>query len=132
MINNYYNFVIKIYNKNMGIIELDGMEFFAFHGCFKEERIIGNRFLVNVSLNVDTKLAEETDDLTNTVNYQTIFKIVKKEMSVPSKLLEHLSRRIIDKISEQYPLVKEITVKVSKVHPSLGGKIDHVSVTLKK
>jgi 7,8-dihydroneopterin aldolase/epimerase/oxygenase len=116
----------------MAIINLEGMEFFAFHGCFKEERIIGNRFLVNVSFETDTKFAEETDDLSKTINYQHIYKLVKKEMEITSKLLENVCRRIVDIIFENYPFITNLKVKVSKIHPSLGGKMDNVSITIIK
>jgi len=116
----------------MAIIHLEGMEFFAFHGCFKEERIIGNRFLVHTSFETDTKIAEETDDLTKTVNYQQIYKLVKLEMEKPSKLLENVARRIFDKIITTFPYITHLSVKIAKINPSLGGKMDNVSVTLIK
>jgi 7,8-dihydroneopterin aldolase/epimerase/oxygenase len=116
----------------MATILLEEMEFFAFHGCFQEERIIGNRFLVTVSFDTDTNLAEETDDLTKTINYYNIYKLISKEMGIPSKLLENVNRRIFNKISEEYSLISNLCVKISKIHPSLGGKIDRVSVLLKK
>ncbi len=115
----------------MGLIQLEDMEFFSFHGCFKEERIIGNRFLVTVSFETDTTIAEETDDLSKTVNYQNIYKLVKKEMEITSKLLENVSSRILKRIIEQFPDITNIYVKISKIHPSLGGKMDKVSITLK-
>jgi dihydroneopterin aldolase len=114
----------------MGIIQLNNLEFFAFHGCFKEERIIGNRFLVDVVLETDTNEAEETDDLTKTINYQEIYKIVKSEMEINSKLLENLARRIIIGISDKYPRIINIEIKVSKLSPSLGGKAYSVSFTM--
>ena len=114
----------------MSVIQLNNLEFFAFHGCFYEERVIGNRFIVDVLLETDTKEAEETDDLTKTVNYQDIYEIVKTEMEIASNLLENIARRIINIISTKYPMVQYIEVKVSKLFPSLGGKVGSVSVTL--
>ena len=66
----------------MGLIQIEGMEFFAYHGCFKEERVIGTRFQVDISLESDTSQAEETDDLKKTLNYQDIYKLIKAEMEV--------------------------------------------------
>lgn len=108
------------------------MEFFAFHGCFKEERIIGNHFLVNASFETETKIAETTDDLTKTINYQKVYLIIKAEMNKPSKLLENVARRIYDKLTENFPTIIDLTIKISKINPSLGGKVNKVSITLSK
>lgn len=116
----------------MGLIEIEGMEFFAYHGCFREERVIGTRFLVDVAIEADTLEAEKTDDLKHTVNYQAVYKLIKAEMVEKSHLLEHVGRRIISSIRSHHPEAKTIKVKIMKLNPALadGGKVKHVSVTL--
>jgi len=114
----------------MSIISLEDIEFFAFHGCYKEERIIGNRFLVSVSFNFDTTLAENTDDLSKTINYQTVYKIIKKEMEISSKLMEHVAGRIKRKICDQFPGISNLVIKISKLNPSIGGLTEKVSIIL--
>ncbi len=114
----------------MATITLEGMEFYAYHGCFKEEQIIGTRFLVDLFLETDTSEAEKTDDLSSTVNYQAVYLLVKKEMEQKSKLLEHVARRILEQIMLNYPQVKSAKVKVSKMNPPLGGKVERVSLVL--
>ena len=66
----------------MSIISLEGMEFFAHHGCFEEEQIIGTKFIVDFYYESDTAEAEKTDDLDVTINYQSVYNIIKKEMQV--------------------------------------------------
>jgi len=78
----------------MAIISIEGMEFFAYHGCFKEEQVIGTKFNIDLFLTIDTSTAEASDNLHDTVNYQEVFQLVKGEMQVTSKLLEHVGRRI--------------------------------------
>lgn len=114
----------------MGIIALEQMEFWAYHGCFEEEQVIGTRFMVDLELSVDTTKAEETDHLHDTVNYQAVYRVVKKEMETSSKLLEHLGRRILDAIHAKFPSVTHARIKIAKLNPPLGGKIGSVSVTL--
>jgi 7,8-dihydroneopterin aldolase/epimerase/oxygenase len=114
----------------MGQIAVEGMEFFAYHGCFREEQIIGTRFMVDVYIDTDTREAENTDDLHKTVNYQAIYVLVKEEMEVRSKLLEHVGRRILDRIRKEFPQVEACRVKVSKMNPPVGGKVGSVSVEL--
>ncbi len=109
-------------------ILIEGMEFFSYHGCFKEEQIIGTKFLVDMEIKVDVSEAEKTDDLSKTINYQTIYNLIKKEMEIKSKLLEHLGRRILDSVISNFPQATKIKVKVSKLNPPLGGKINSVSL----
>ena len=114
----------------MARIELEEMEFHAFHGCFKEERIVGNAFLVKFSFDTDTSIAEISDNIADTVNYQTIYSLIKDEMNKPSHLLEHLSRKILNTVCKNFPSIVFAEVKVSKINPALGGKMKCVSVSL--
>ncbi len=114
----------------MGQISIDGMEFYAYHGCYMEEQVIGTRFTVDVILETDTREAEKTDDLYQTVNYQSVYRMVKEEMAVKSNLLEHIARRISDRIKRDFPQVSACRVKVSKLNPPLGGKVQSVSIEL--
>lgn len=114
----------------MGKIILEDMEFFAYHGCFREEQIIGNPFIVHIELDIDTKEAETSDQLHDTMNYQTVYNLVSAEMKQKSHLLEHVCRRIIDAIKEAFPRIQHISVKVSKMNPPMGGKMKCVSVVL--
>ncbi len=114
----------------MSIISIEGMEFFAYHGCFTEEQIIGTNFNVDLFLTIDTSKAENTDNLYDTVNYQDVFQLVKAEMQVTSKLLEHVAKRILNVVIAKFPEIENATIKIKKLNPPLGGKMDFVSVTL--
>jgi dihydroneopterin aldolase len=114
----------------MALIALEGMEFFAYHGCFSEEQIIGTRFVVDLYIETNTKEAEESDILSKTINYQEVYLLVKEQMLIKSKLLEHVGRRIINTVLEEYPEIEYAEVKVSKMNPPLGGKLGSVSITL--
>ncbi len=114
----------------MSTISIEGMEFHAYHGCFAEEQIIGTRFIVDLFLEVDTSTAQHSDSLHDTVNYLEVYQVVKKEMMVNSKLLEHVGRRILTAVKGHFPTVKQAKIKVRKMNPPLGGKIDFVSITL--
>jgi dihydroneopterin aldolase len=116
----------------MGLIEIEGMDFFAYHGCFKEERVIGTRFTVDAWLTTDTSEAETSDELKYTVNYQAVYALIRHEMEQHSHLLENVARRMIDAIYRDFNVVTHVKIKVSKLNPALahGGKIKQVSVTL--
>lgn len=112
------------------MISIEGMEFFAYHGHFKEEQIIGTRFIVDLFVEVDTRKAESSDNLHDTVNYLSVYQTVKTEMEQKSRLLEHVAHRILTAVQARFPDVTDAEVKISKLNPPLGGKIDRVCVTL--
>ncbi len=114
----------------MGWIQLENMEFYAYHGHFKEEQIVGNKFLVNLKLETDLEEAARTDELKDTLNYHTAYQIVKKEMQKKSHLLENIASRILDALFAEFPQIVSAYIKVSKMNPPMGGKMDCVSVTL--
>jgi 7,8-dihydroneopterin aldolase/epimerase/oxygenase len=127
------NYFIQILNcVNMGLIQIENMEFYSFHGHFKEERIVGNKFLVDLTVESDMKVPSETDNLKDAVNYQRVYEIVKQQMEVKSHLLEHIAGRILDAIYSEMEGIKKATVKVSKMNPPMGGKIGSVSVILSR
>lgn len=106
------------------------MEFYAYHGHYKEEQIVGNKFLVDLLIETDMSKPARSDDLKDAINYQKAYKLVKEEMSKKSHLLEHIGRRILDILFREFNGIKRITVKVAKMNPPIGGKMDSVSVTL--
>lgn len=114
----------------MSKIRIEGMEFFAHHGCFEEERKVGTWFLVDLCMEVNTTAAEQSDRLEETVNYAEVYLTVKQEMAIPSKLLENVAYRIKAAVMRKYLAVNNVTVKVSKLNPPLGGKIKAVSVEI--
>ncbi|MFA8450282.1 MAG: dihydroneopterin aldolase [Bacteroidales bacterium] len=114
----------------MATISIEGMDFYAYHGCFKEERVIGTKFKVDLWMDVDTKAAEDSDSLEDTINYLAVYQVVKREMEVSSKLLEHIGRRILNAVVKEFPGVKDAKVKVHKLNPPLGGKMDAVCLTI--
>jgi dihydroneopterin aldolase len=116
----------------MAIIEIENMEFHANHGHYKEEQLIGNTFLVDLKIEYNSEKAQKSDNLKDTVNYQIAFEIVKREMGRKAHLLEHVGNRILESLFQELPGIESAEVKVSKVNPPMGGKIEKVSVRLAK
>jgi dihydroneopterin aldolase len=113
-------------------IEIEGMEFYAFHGHFDVEKVAGNRFLVNLLIEADLNKAAQSDRLEDTLDYQKAYLAVKEEMSIPSDLLENVAYRIIRHIKNKFPEAVKVKVKVSKMTPPMGGQIERVSVTMEE
>jgi len=114
----------------MGKILLEGMEFFAYHGHYKEEQIIGTKFIADLEMEFETSIAEYSDHLGDTINYQEAYQVVKREMDINAHLLESVARRILDAVMRSFPQVKSVQVKISKINPPLGGKVKQVSCIL--
>ena len=116
----------------MGVIEIEGMEFFAYHGHFAAEQVVGNRFVVNLTLRTDCEKAAKSDNLEDTLNYQIVYEVVSEEMKIKSRLLEHVAGRILDRLYEKFEDIINAKIKISKLNPPMGGQIDRVSVTLER
>lgn len=111
-------------------ILLEDIEIYAYHGVFEQENRVGNRFSVNLRIAVDVSKACRTDDLDDTINYGEVYNIIKKEMDIPSRLLEHAGGRIISSLKENFPTIEEIELKISKKNPPTGGQIGSAGILL--
>lgn len=115
-----------------GIIEIEGMEFFAYHGCFEAEQIVGNKFIVYACLHYDCGKAVLSDNIQDALSYQTAYEVIAKEMMQNSHLLENVATRMINCLYNSFPQLKYAKIKISKLNPPIGGKINNTSVTLEK
>jgi 7,8-dihydroneopterin aldolase/epimerase/oxygenase len=116
----------------MGIIEIEGMEFYAYHGHYAEEQIVGNRFLVDLTLVTDCEKAAKSDNLNDALNYLSVYMVIKEEMQIKSHLLEHVADRILNRLYIEFGQIEKAKVKISKFNPPMGGQIEKVSVTLER
>jgi dihydroneopterin aldolase len=115
----------------MGRIIIEEMEFYAFHGHYREEQIVGNRFLVDLEIDGDFSRPAATDQLEDAINYQMAYRLIKEEMKrKKSNLLENIAKRMLDALFENLPGIETATVRIRKMNPPMGGPIKSVSVTL--
>ena len=116
--------------ENLGVIELEGMEFKAYHGCLEQEKVRGNVFTVDFRGELDLSAAAESDNLNDTLNYGDIYDIVAEEMSIPSELLENVAGRIMKESERRDPQLVRFSVRVSKKRPPVEGVAQWSRVTL--
>lgn len=114
----------------MGVIRLEGLEFFAHHGYHHEEQKLGNRYTVDVLLTLDVSKAATNDDLEGTINYERVYRIVSKIMNEKAKLLEHLAHKINETILDEHIQLSSVECTVAKHNPPLKGICRVASVTL--
>lgn len=116
----------------MQYIELKEMTFHAFHGVMEQERKVGNTYTVDLQLFFDFSQAMQSDDLNDTINYATVYEIIKEEMSIPSQLIEHLGGRIILNLQNKIPKIEKIRLRLAKKNPPMGGDLLEAAVVIER
>ena len=114
----------------MGSIKIKNIQLYAYHGCLVEEGKIGSDYRVDIEVKANLKPSAESDSLKATVNYVHVNRIVREEMAIRSKLLEHVAKRILDRIFSEIGIADEATVEVSKINPPIGGNVEMVSIIM--
>lgn len=116
--------------KQSNYIYLSNLRFRAYHGVLPQERVEGNDFIVNIRLAYDFGKAMETDDVADTLSYADVYQLVQQEMQQPSNLLEHVVGRIGKRLLAEFPLIKAIDLKLTKVNPPMGADCDGAGVEI--
>jgi len=114
----------------VGIIKVTNIQVYAYHGCLVEEGKIGSDYRVDVAVKANLQPSAASDHLKDTVDYVQINRIVKEEMAIRSKLLEHVGKRILDRILNEIEIAEEATVEVSKINPPIGGNVEQVTIEM--
>lgn len=114
----------------MGIIKVTNIKVYAYHGCLDEEGKIGSDYRVDVRVKANLQPSAYSDHLADTIDYVHVNRIVKEEMGIRSKLLEHVAKRIIDRIFKEIPIAAQATVAVSKLNPPIGGDVESVTIEM--
>ena len=107
--------MVEIYLKNVRC--------YSFHGSLKEESIIGSEYLVNLWVSGLLENSPVSDKIEDAIDYVFLNKIIKEEMSIPSKLLESVSHRILSRVLDEDKRVVKVTVSVSKICPPINGDV---------
>ena len=111
-------------------IEVSGINIYAFHGCLEEEARIGGNYIVDVYLETDFRQAGLKDELSLTVDYVNVNKIVASEMAIRSNLIEHVGQRIWDKMTAELIGLNYLRIKIRKLMPPINGHVDEVAICI--
>jgi len=114
----------------MNKILVEGIKLYAYHGCLEEEAVIGNEYIIDIVLETDFTEAAQTDDLSKTIDYVIVYNIVKAQMAIRSKLIEHVAQRILNELKKEFATLKKTEVKVTKINPPMNGHVERVSVVV--
>ena len=116
----------------MGKIQVNNIKLYAYHGCLDEEAKIGSEYRVDLEVKTNLQNSAQSDELIDTVDYVHLNFIVKEEMAIRSKLLEHVAKRILDRALTEIKMIKKATVSVAKINPPIGGNVEEVAIILSK
>ena len=113
---------------------MNNIRLYAFHGCLEEEALIGGNYIVDIKIYTDYSKAAKNDELSSTVDYCDVYDIVKAEMKIRSKLIEHVAKRIADSVKREInkkskmDRIERIKVRLTKIAPPVNGDLGSVSV----
>ena len=109
---------------------LSGIECYAHHGCLSQETVIGGRYRVDITFYADLSIAANSDNLTQTIDYVEVNEMVKTQMAIPSKLIEHVGSRIAQKMKERFTICSKIKVALTKYNPPVKGFISEATFVI--
>jgi len=114
----------------MGVIKVENIRVFAYHGCLTEEKKIGSDYSVDLEVMANLQPPAKSDRLSETVDYVLLNRIIKEEMLRPTHLLETVAKRILVRIFDEAAIVEKATVWVSKLNPPIGGDVEKVTIKM--
>lgn len=112
------------------LIEVTGIELYAYHGCMGEEEVLGGKYIVDVILTTDFSKSAQTDQLVDTIDYVAVRNIVVEEMGIRSKLIEHVAYRILERFKAEFASLITANIKVRKLNPPIQGVVKEVAVVI--
>lgn len=114
----------------MHSIILNNVRIFGHHGVLPQEQVVGAYFTIDLRIETDFTHALETDELEGTISYADIYELLKQEMAINSKLLEHVGGRIVKALFSKYPNIYKITLRILKENPPMGAEIGEVGIEI--
>lgn len=114
----------------MDFILLNHMEFHAHHGVFEQEQIVGNTYYVDLKIGGDFRMASQSDQIEDTINYASVFHEVEMEILKPCKLIETVAENVCSRLKTTFPAIQSLEIKLTKLNPPLKGQLESVSIIL--
>ena len=110
---------------------LHQLRFYAYHGVLPQERRVGGEFQVSLRVHYNIGQAMDTDQVTHALNYASLYELVRREMAVPSQLLEHVAGRIARAVLDTWPEAMTVDLELTKLNPPMGADCAGAGVTLR-
>lgn len=113
-----------------GYIWLRDLRFYAFHGVMEQETRVGGWFTLTLRVGSDVERALETDDVADALNYAELYEVARREMEVPSHLIEHVAGRIGKAVFQTFPQASAVDLWLRKDNPPMGADCSGAEVEL--
>lgn len=111
-------------------IHIDSIRLHAFHGVLPQEQLTGNDYTIDIKIEYDISKAMKSDDVADTLNYACVYNIIKEEMLIKSKLIEHVAGRIADRLIAEYSDISSIVLRITKCNPPMGADCQGAGVEI--
>jgi len=109
---------------------MSDMAFYGYHGVLVQERELGQQFVVDVELQLNLRLAGDSDDPGKTVSYADVYEVVRQVVTgAPSKLIEAVAEQIAGKLLQQFA-VQQVLVRVKKPGAPVPGQFSYMAVEI--
>ena len=113
-----------------GYVSLRRLRFRAYHGVLPQEGRVGGDYEVSIRVGYPLGRAMESDDVADTLNYAALYEVLKREMAVPSRLLERVAGRMAKAVVEAFPCVRSVDLWLTKLNPPMGADCDGAGVEI--
>lgn len=111
----------KMIAEALNKILIEGLKLYAYHGVLEQERTIGAYFTIDAEIYANFSQAIDTDELAGTIDYSSVYQTIKREMGIPSQLIEHVAGRIAKAILAEHPSAQSVKLKIIKENPPMGA-----------
>ena len=111
-------------------IFINDLRLYAFHGVLPQERRVGGEYSVTLRVHYNITRVMDTDNVADTLNYAELCQLVKREMAVPSRLLEHVAGRIAHAVFGSFPQATALDLWLTKLNPPMGADCAGAGVEL--
>lgn len=112
-------------------ILLNKLSFYGYHGLYKEEKKLGQRFIIDVTLYTPLQTAGMTDDMNDSIDYGKVYNIIKAIVEGEAKnLIEAVAEEIARKLLKTFSTLQACSIKVTKPNPPIDGHYESVAVQI--
>lgn len=111
-------------------IHLKDIRFKGYYGVLPQEKVVGNDYIINLSIAIDLSKAIESDNLNDTISYAEVFDIVKKTTQVKCDLIEKVAGNIAKELFKAFENINELKISITKQNPPMGADCSGASVEL--
>ncbi len=109
-------------------LQLTGLQFYAYHGFYEEEKKLGGEFIVDVTV-MHHPIKIPVKHLNETIDYTSLYQLVKEYMQQPTALLETIATTIAHEILTKFSQAEEVKISINKIHPPIIAFEGQVAVS---